>query len=114
MTDLLPCPFCGGEAKRIDVPNEDGIENAGASCIECTKCVASTALHFDRKENLVSSWNKRATQKATDPVYRQVERILDEHSAWIARPNRKVTERIALAATIAAMTVLEKAAADDD
>jgi hypothetical protein len=61
--DLLPCPFCGGEAERIDVPAEDEVDggaNAGGSCIQCTRCVASTALHFDRKENLVSSWNERA------------------------------------------------------
>ena len=60
MTNLKPCPFCGGEAERIDIPAEhDDIENAGASCIQCSRCVASTALHFDRKENLESSWNDR-------------------------------------------------------
>jgi Lar family restriction alleviation protein len=59
MSDLLPCPFCGGEAKREDIEARDGIENAGASYITCVRCWASTALHFDRKENLVSSWNDR-------------------------------------------------------
>ncbi len=60
MTNLKQCPFCGGEAERIDIPAEhDDIENAGASCIQCSRCVASTALHFDRKENLESSWNDR-------------------------------------------------------
>ena len=60
MTNLKPCPFCGGEAERIDIPAEhDDIENAGASYIQCSRCVASTALHFDRKENLESSWNDR-------------------------------------------------------
>ena len=60
MTNLKPCPFCGGEAERIDIPAEhDDIENAGASCIQCSRCAASTALHFDRKENLESSWNDR-------------------------------------------------------
>ena len=59
-TDLLPCPFCGGAAERIDVPGDDGTENAGGSCIQCNRCAASGALHFDRKENLLSSWNQRA------------------------------------------------------
>lgn len=59
--ELKPCPFCGGKAKRGDYPTEPWIENAGASYIECTKCGASTALHFDRKENLISSWNDRAS-----------------------------------------------------
>lgn len=43
-----------------------------------------------------------------EPVCKAVERILDEESAWVARPNDTVTKRIALAATIAAMMVIEK------
>lgn len=61
MTKLHACPFCGGEARRVDFDSgsllDDG--NFGGSCIECTRCNATTAVHFDRKENLVSSWNER-------------------------------------------------------
>lgn len=70
MSDLLPCPFCGGEAKRGDNgPTKEQLANGlswggdfddGGSFIECQSCHASTALHFDRKENLVSDWNRRA------------------------------------------------------
>lgn len=59
MTDLLPCPFCGAAAERVDVPADIEDENAGGSCIQCTGCVASSALFFDRKEHIVSSWNRR-------------------------------------------------------
>lgn len=55
--ELLPCPFCGGEAQRIDI--EDG-ENAFGACIECKACHASSNLEFGRKENFVSNWNRRA------------------------------------------------------
>ena len=65
MTGLLACPFCGGAAERVDVPTDIEDENAGGSCIQCTECVASTALFFDRKEHLVSSWNQRAYLKRT-------------------------------------------------
>jgi Lar family restriction alleviation protein len=65
--ELLPCPFCGGAAERVDIPAED-IENGNGSCIQCTRCMASTALHFDRKENLVSSWNDRCQPAATVQV----------------------------------------------
>lgn len=34
-------------------------------------------------------------------IYSAVERVLDEHSAWIARPNPEVTKAVALAAGIA-------------
>ena len=56
MTELLPCPFCGGEAKRIDI--EDG-NNAGGSCVVCTQCDASSNVEFEFKENFVSNWNQR-------------------------------------------------------
>jgi hypothetical protein len=46
--------------------------------------------------------------QASEPVLKAVERILDEESAWIARPNDEVTRRIALRATLAAVSILEK------
>lgn len=63
MGELLPCPFCGGTAERGDVPADIEDDNAGGSYIQCTKCAASTTIFFDRKENLVSSWNERAYLK---------------------------------------------------
>jgi Lar family restriction alleviation protein len=60
MTELLPCPFCGAEAERHDIEAREDVDNAGAGYIECGGCGACTQLHFDRKENLVSSWNTRA------------------------------------------------------
>lgn len=57
MADLLPCPFCGGKAERIDI--EDG-DNAGGSCVICAACNASGNVEFGFKENFVSNWNRRA------------------------------------------------------
>jgi len=56
-TELKPCPFCGGEAERVDL--YEG-ENQGASFICCTQCNASGNLEFGFKENFVSNWNRRA------------------------------------------------------
>lgn len=64
--DLLPCPFCGGIAEHLDIEGADGDPNAGGSCIECTQCGACSALHFDRKENLVASWNDRVASREAD------------------------------------------------
>ncbi len=56
LEELLPCPFCGADAEQIDI--EEG-ENAGGSCIACTRCMASSNVEFEFKENFVSNWNSR-------------------------------------------------------
>lgn len=58
--ELLPCPFCGGEAKRFTIEEEG--DNFGGDVIACTgMCGASSHVEFGRKENLVSLWNTRLT-----------------------------------------------------
>lgn len=57
---LLPCPFCSGRPEVIEVTEDDGFENRGGSAIECQVCHASSHVEFGRKENLISSWNRRA------------------------------------------------------
>lgn len=53
---LKPCPFCGGDAERVDI--EDG-NNAGGSFVHCVVCDASSNVEFGFKENFVSNWNRR-------------------------------------------------------
>ena len=48
-----------------------------------------------------------------ETVYAAVERILDEHSAWIARPSPEVTRAVALAATIAGHAIMQETAKMD-
>lgn len=60
---LDPCPFCGGEAERLELTDED---NFGGSVICCKQCGASSSVHFDRKENLEDGWNRRV--QAVQPV----------------------------------------------
>lgn len=62
-TQLENCPFCGGNASRQDLTDDD---NAGGSCITCDSCGASSPVHFDRKENLYDSWNRRSTSSSDD------------------------------------------------
>jgi Restriction alleviation protein Lar len=58
--ELLPCPFCGGEAKRFTIEEEG--DNFGGDVIVCTGvCGASSHVEFGRKENLVSLWNTRTS-----------------------------------------------------
>lgn len=63
MTDeLKACPFCGGEAQRFTI-GDDEPNNAGGDVICCTRCQASSHVEFGYKENLVSRWNTRAQTK---------------------------------------------------
>jgi Lar family restriction alleviation protein len=67
--ELLPCPFCGGEAKRFTI-GDDEPNNAGGDVICCTRCQASSHVEFGRKENLVSLWNTRAAIAAVGDEWR--------------------------------------------
>lgn len=52
MTDLKPCPFCGGEAELAGV-------NAPEFWVWCPSCKASTAAHTG-KQSAIEAWNTRA------------------------------------------------------
>lgn len=56
---LLPCPFCGESAERIDFGPGAG-DNEGGSCVACTGCGSSGPVEFGFKENFRSIWNRRA------------------------------------------------------
>lgn len=49
-----------------------------------------------------------AERAATEPLLASVEKILDEHSAWIARPSPEVSRSVAMAAAIRAMADLDE------
>jgi len=74
MSELKPCPFCGGVAAR-DIILEDG-SNYGGEIIVCKRCLASTRVFFGEKEGLEESWNTRTPSPAE--VERLVDRINDE------------------------------------
>lgn len=68
--ELKPCPFCGGEAQRFTLTEEDEPMNAGGDVITCLKCQASSHVEFGRKENLAECWNTRTTSLAAQDVDR--------------------------------------------
>lgn len=49
-----------------------------------------------------------AERAATEPLLVSVEKILDDHSAWIARPSPEVSRSVAMAAAIRAMAALDE------
>lgn len=95
---ILPCPFCGSPAEITEI---DEGENAGGSCVCCTKCLASGNVEFGFKENFVSIWNRRvqAPAPAPDAVARLVETAIAEYlleppfQTELERMGRKATAR---------------------
>lgn len=56
MSELKPCPFCGGEAELIehrfcDIPNTYGVR--------CPICRVQTDQFYAEKESAVFYWNRR-------------------------------------------------------
>ncbi|MGY6085147.1 hypothetical protein ACWWU7_03470 [Stenotrophomonas sp. SM006] len=101
--ELLPCPFCGAPAERIDF-GIGSAENEGGSCIACTVCQHSGPIEFGFKENFVSNWNRRALSAQPSPggqgdaLLDQARKLFDELGA-IADDDRCVA---ILAAALAA------------
>ena len=52
MTDLKPCPFCGGEANTVLKGSDDWH-------IECHDCASRSGIYGIR-ESAIAAWNTRA------------------------------------------------------
>jgi hypothetical protein len=71
-TQLLPCPFCGGEATedRIE-PHKHPIsyfpDYPGTWCVECVPCEFRRFSHMSRDE-AAAAWNQRDALSPSDPA----------------------------------------------
>lgn len=59
MTELKPCPFCGGEHVKLQHYKVDSNDWWYVSCCECQ--IAMDPLQWDSqtKEQAIERWNKR-------------------------------------------------------
>lgn len=77
---LLPCPFCGGEAKFGSVEGDPELPQTGGNYIECSnpRCRATTCLVFPLKEDvtqeLTERWNLRAPAPTHDEAFEALAR----------------------------------------
>ena len=56
--ELLPCPFCGGEAKNQST-------GYGDYRVYCGKCECSTVRWSSSKEKAIAAWNRRTQHSPT-------------------------------------------------
>ena len=59
--DLLPCPFCGGEAAATRWDGEDGPN----FMVACDSEVCKHSLPFDHLSDAIDVWNTRAAPETT-------------------------------------------------
>lgn len=85
---------------------EHFIEQQEATIASKAEALAAKEAEIERLAEIVAAADKGS------PIYDAVERILDEKSAWIARPSAEVTRAIAMAAGIAWSTASKDAAGE--
>lgn len=71
---LLPCPFCGGEAKYIE--DKDFFVSR---FVTCTKCGIETRRNYLRKDLAINAWNTRK------PMERIIERLEERRAVFDCR-----------------------------
>jgi hypothetical protein len=93
--ELLPCPFCGGEASsagsvKYDDKHEawfaDGTRITEAFFCNCMVCGATNRglCGFQTREEAIAAWNRRSARSAepvkppAEPTDEQVDALLDE------------------------------------
>ena len=57
MTDLKPCPFCGGEGVVQRREYKGYMETFGVVCFDCC---AETRPFYNTEEEAIKAWNRRA------------------------------------------------------
>lgn len=82
---LLPCPFCGGEAKQVTF--HDRFEDSTNIYIKCTECNAqtkelslelATSQGFNPYEAVIIMWN---TRKPMERIVERLEELFKHHNA---------------------------------
>lgn len=59
MSELLPCPFCGGEAEILTAESMHGGNLYGVMC----DCCAGRADVYDTEAEAIAAWNTRAQRE---------------------------------------------------
>ena len=61
MSELLPCPFCGGQSEPLNFVGH-GFVSYSARCKECHAIIP----YFDSEEKAIKAWNTRAYEEKND------------------------------------------------
>ena len=81
MSDLKPCPFCGGEA-LLRERYIQGIANRKHYRRECRHCKATFADWYRSMKKADEAWNRRA-QPANEPLTIEQLKQMDGEPVWV-------------------------------
>ncbi len=78
MSELKPCPFCGGKADYYI---------GGNGYLQCTRCIATIPYEYglsyeDGKMQAIAKWNRRY-QEPNEPLTLEQLREMDGEPVWI-------------------------------
>ena len=80
--DLLPCPFCGGDATITEQSDEDG----RFAAVVCWTCGAGSRQHYfcgdDAREHVAGAWNKRSAHASRDVEVEALIRKYEKRSMY--------------------------------
>jgi Lar family restriction alleviation protein len=65
MSELKPCPFCGGEAKIEEIPGTPFTDESYAWGVGCNEC--NIGWYEEQKSEAIAKWNRR-TQPENKPL----------------------------------------------
>jgi Lar family restriction alleviation protein len=86
---LLPCPFCGGEAK-LNERYREGVANRKMYWVSCRKCGVKQPYHslagYRKVVGAIKAWNTRK------PVERILERLEEEKGILFDENGKVLTQ----------------------
>ena len=59
MSELKPCPFCGGNSKNVKLRNI-AVKTKEVFYVECAVCRVRTMVELDN-DTVIEKWNSRVT-----------------------------------------------------
>jgi len=90
MNKIKSCPFCGGDARLGENPEE------GFRYIECTKCMASSRAMYPLKDAvdglLIEHWNRREDKIECGLNFAEVCVVLDALDGVVSEEERGLLE----------------------
>ena len=66
MSELKPCPFCGGKGVFIKGSRSIHGDNPYTFAVHCAECRANNGEFFRTKEEAIAAWNRRAYERKAD------------------------------------------------